>query len=40
MSEGTSSWSTGGPLAPDHFAWDVPVNRGNGATFRIGQLTE
>lgn len=40
VSEGTSSWSTGGPLAPGHFAWDVPVNRGNGATFRIGELAE
>lgn len=39
LSEKVSSWSSGGPTPAGQFLWSNPVNFGNGATDRLGELT-
>jgi hypothetical protein len=40
LSEDVSSWVTSGPTPPDHFLWNTPVNRGNGAKQLLGELID
>jgi hypothetical protein len=40
LSDEVSSWATGGPAPDDRFMWNTPVNRGDGATQRLGELLD
>ena len=40
LSEDVSSWLTSGPAQERQFLWNTPVNRGNGATQWLTELTD
>lgn len=40
VSRGVSQWSTHGPTPEGRFMWTSPAGRGDGATYRLGELLE